>query len=450
MTIKPEEWNNSQVKLSSKQVEALGYLQDKTTTEVLFGGGAGGAKSRLGCYWLMKSCIKYPETRWLMGRAVKKVLKETTLKTFQETIKSYQVDAYVKIRENSDVIKFKNDSEIVLHDLFYYPADPYFDRLGSLEITGGFIDETQQVVKKAKDIVKSRIRYKLDEYDLIPKLLMACNPAKNWLYSDYYMLDREGKLPKEKKFVKALAKDNPFISRHYIDLLKQLDTASRERLLEGNWEYDDDPTSMLSFDQICDMFTNSHIPIGQEKYLTVDVALEGSDKFVIMVWAGWVVVDHLVIAKSDGKVNVDKIRELKSKHRISNRNMVYDADGAGGYLGGYFPGAIAFKANGRAVENKEVPRGYENIKAQCAYIFAANADNVWFLSIAKNETDKKETTEELEQLKKMDVDKDGPLKIIKKDVMKERLGRSPDFLDNCIMRGIFELPRQEGLRQLNG
>ena len=42
----------------------------------LIGGGAGGGKTALGCYWQLKQRLKYPNTRGLIGRAVLKTLKE--------------------------------------------------------------------------------------------------------------------------------------------------------------------------------------------------------------------------------------------------------------------------------------------------------------------------------------------------------------------------------------
>jgi len=65
-----------------KQNHAVYYLNDNVTTELLYGGGAGGGKSALGVLWLIQQCQKYPKTRWLMGRAKLKALKETTLNTF--------------------------------------------------------------------------------------------------------------------------------------------------------------------------------------------------------------------------------------------------------------------------------------------------------------------------------------------------------------------------------
>lgn len=56
------------MELTIKQTEALDYLEDDCTLEVLFGGGAGGGKSVLGCYWLWKCALKYPGSRYLMAR----------------------------------------------------------------------------------------------------------------------------------------------------------------------------------------------------------------------------------------------------------------------------------------------------------------------------------------------------------------------------------------------
>ena len=69
------------IDLSNKQAQALDLLNDSITTEVFYGGGAGGGKSFLGCYWVASSCALYPGTRYLVGRAHLKTLKESTLHT---------------------------------------------------------------------------------------------------------------------------------------------------------------------------------------------------------------------------------------------------------------------------------------------------------------------------------------------------------------------------------
>jgi len=95
--------------------------------------------------------------------------------------------------------------------LYHYPSDPDYDELGSLEVTDAFVDECSQVTRKAKDILKVRIRFKLDEFNLIPKILFATNPTKNWAYEQFYLPAQKGELPTYRKFVQAFAGTTPTI-----------------------------------------------------------------------------------------------------------------------------------------------------------------------------------------------------------------------------------------------
>ena len=62
------------------------------------------------------------------------------------------------------VIIFSNGSEEYLKDLFFYPSDPDFVSLGSTEYTDGFIDEMGDIGEQAYQIIRSRVRFKLDEF----------------------------------------------------------------------------------------------------------------------------------------------------------------------------------------------------------------------------------------------------------------------------------------------
>lgn len=169
--------------LTLKQQYAIHYLNDKTTKMVLFGGSAGGGKTVIGCLWLIEQCQKYPKSRWVMGRSKLKALKETTLNTFFQISTDLGISSQYKFNSQTNIITWNNGSEILLKDLFLYPSDSEFDSLGSLEICGGFVDEAGQCVWKAIQVLLSRMRYKLDEFGITPKLFMSTNPQKNWAYS---------------------------------------------------------------------------------------------------------------------------------------------------------------------------------------------------------------------------------------------------------------------------
>lgn len=426
------------MELTDKQSITLDYLEDDYTNEIIFGGGAGGAKSFLGVYWILKNCLKYPGTRWLIGRRKLKTLKETTLNSFFEVCKLQGVlnGIHFNLNSQTNIIKFYNGSEILLKDLFNYPADPDFDELGSLEITGAFIDEVNQIVLKAWNIVKSRIRFKLDEFDIIPKILGTCNPSKNWVYQNFYKPNKEGKLEHNKQFIQSLARDNKFISKHYIENLMTLDKNSRERLLNGNWEADDDPTSLIEYDNILSIFDNTFIEDKNEKYyISCDVARLGSDKAIIMVWRGFEVIKVYEYDLSRINELESVIRGLIQKYKVPNRNIVIDGDGVGGGLVDQFRNSYDF-VNGSRALNEE---NYNNLKSQCYYKLAeAIMRDEIYISDEITTTQKENIIIDLEQVKSDNSD-DGKLKIISKSKVKELIGRSPDYSDALMMRMVFTL-----------
>lgn len=417
--------------LTPKQYEAAKYLADKESEEILYGGGAGGGKSAFGALWLIDRCTRLPGTRWVMGRARLKTLKETTLKSFFEVAKKVGLSSdQFSLNNQSGIIRFSNDSEILMKDLFAYPSDPNFDELGSLEITGAFVDEANQITVKARNILKSRMRYRLDDHGIIPKLLMTCNPAKNFVYHDYYKPAKAGNLPKHRKFVQSLVTDNPHISKHYINNLQGLDQVSKERLLFGNWEYDDDPTKLINFDSILDLWSNTFVN-GGDYYVTADIARLGSDKAVIMLWNGLRVEEIHTMDKSRITDIQQAIEGLKSRYNIVNSRIIADEDGVGGGLIDYMK-IWGFVNNAQPI-NKE---NYSNLKSQCYYLLAkyVNEGKI-FIGTEKH---KSEIIAELEQVKSYKIDSDTKLRVLPKDQIRELIGRSPDFADALMMRMFFE------------
>lgn len=419
-----------ELSLTNKQNEAAYYLKDNTTTEILYGGGAGGGKSALGVLWLMDMCTNYPDTRWLMGRAKLKSLKETTLNTFFELSTKLGLSKLWEYKAQSGVILWHNGSEILLKDLFYYPSDPNFDDLGSLEISGAFIDEVNQINIKARNIVKSRIRYRLDEYGLMPKMLMTCNPSKNWVYKDYYKPYKDKQLPKHRMFIPSLLEDNPHISKHYKDNLENIDEVSKQRLLYGNWEYDDNPAKMINYENILALWKNK-AERGQ-KYITCDVARMGNDKSVIMLWDGLVVEEVKIIDKSDLQFLGNAIKEIKHRWSVANSNIIVDEDGVGGGVVDFLN--VKGFVNNKAALNKE---NYQNLKTQCYYVLAKmiNQKEIQVKPTIIQET----LIAELEQVQTYKMDTDGKLMIMPKDKVKEALGRSPDMSDAMMMRMYYEI-----------
>ena len=121
---------------TKKQHIAYGLLDNNKTKEVLYGGSAGGGKSWLGCEWLMLNCLRYPDTKWFIGREELKRLRSSTLQTMFKVFKWHGVtqDMY-RYQGQDNFIEFTNGSRIDLLDLQYKPSDPMYERLSLIHIS---------------------------------------------------------------------------------------------------------------------------------------------------------------------------------------------------------------------------------------------------------------------------------------------------------------------------
>ena len=225
--------------------------------------------------------MTYRGSRGLIGRAKISNLEQSTLITiFQTAIEmGYKHGVHFTYNQQKHIINWYGGSVTVLKDLFLYPSDPDFASLGSTEYTDAIIDEGQEITRKAKEIVTTRIRYNIHEYGLVPKILITCNPAPGWIKEDY-ISDGNGNaviLPNHKKFVPALLTDNPnpdFVRLYQSQLSSMTSEYDKRRLLYGDWDVK--PTILnpfaTSFDlhkHTDDVFIREELPL----FLSIDFNL---------------------------------------------------------------------------------------------------------------------------------------------------------------------------------
>lgn len=419
-----------------RQSQAWKHLTDDKTNIVLFGGSAGGGKSWLGCLWIATLCLNNKGIRCLIGRSVLTQLKLTTLNTLFDLLNQLGLKSGEHFTYNgqSNVLTFYNKSEIIFKDLAYNPSDPNYDSLGSLEITAAFIDEAAQITSLAFSIVKSRIRYKLNEYNLIPKVLMTCNPSNNWIKKDFYLPFVQETLPDNQVFIPSLPMDNPHLPPSYIEMLKELPPQQRKRLLEGDWDYLDDNDSLFKFDDITSSVFLREPDPNEKKYMSIDVARFGDDRSVVFIWVGLVAISCHVYRKLSTTELYDEIKDLIKFHGIHPQNVIVDSDGLGGGIADLIRGTN-FVNNARALHDQN----FTNLKSQCyiklSELFKEKKISLNLLEPAVIE----DLTQELLAIKLKDLDKDNKVGVMSKDEMKKILGKSPDLSDALMMRMYLEV-----------
>lgn len=417
-------------KPTPRQHLAWQYLQDKTTNHILYGGSVGSGKSYIGAMWVFLSCIQYPGTRYLIGRSRLNHLKKTTLKTFIDICRSFKFKSY-NINHASNIIYFENGSEIILADLYAYPNDEAYDRLGSLEITGAFIDELSEISYKGFEVLTSRLRYKLNEYDLIPKLFCASNPYQGWSKNYFYIPYIEGREIEHVKFIPALPTDNPHLPKEYLETLSRtLDHALKQRLLYGDWNFDGDEYNLFQYEKLQQCFYNEGFTnTNNNIYLTIDVGDLGKDKTVIAIWRGWNCIKLVKLEKNETTQVVARINEIRNEYKVLIKNIIIDSTGVGAGVASLLKGCIRYMAGSSSINT-----GYKNIKTELMYKFAEQINN---LEVNFNFSyDDNLIQEALLYKKEFNSEKAG---ITGKDDIKKQLGHSPDTMDSLYLRAFFDI-----------
>ena len=101
--------------------------------------------------------------------------------------------------------------------------------------------------------------------------------------------------------------------------------AQAEMLLGGNWNIDitAEEQSIITQKNIMDMFDNDPQVIYDRRYITVDIALEGSDNLVALVWYDFHIADAVILSGSITPAEaINAVQVLQDKHDIGNMNVV--------------------------------------------------------------------------------------------------------------------------------
>lgn len=457
------------INLLPKQSEAWEAWEDPAITELGYGGGAGGGKTRLGWYIGITVSEQYAGSRGAVGRKELKTLRITTLAElfviFNEL--GYRQDKDYSYDAKDSIIKFSNGSEILLLDTAYSPQDPEYTRFGSLNLTWAWIEESNETPEKAKNILKTRVGrqnvFQIDgkRVEVKPFWLETFNPNKGHVHRDYYKPWKEGSLPSYRRFIRALPGDNPYLPASYIENLRRADKTTRERLLYGNFDYSDDPNKLFQYDAITELVDNPVVEKKPVKVIIADIARFGGDKIVIGTFNGLTLFGLGVYTYQGTDETARKIRMEAVVETIPYSNILIDEDGIGGGVVDQMPGVKGFTGNAAAttywdeIHGRITTENFQNFRSQCYFKLAEIVNShqlaiklTKFKTNIEGYTQEKALSdlfEELDQTKRKNDTTGGKLAVIPKSEIKESLGRSPDFADTLMMRMFFEFkqPYQE-------
>ncbi len=253
---------------------------------MLFGGSKNCGKSFLGISIIFSSALIYAGTRWLIARKHLTDLRRFTTPDIISILRDVWKlpDSYWSYNGSEGSFHLYNGSIVYLLDADKRSVNDDFSRFGSLNMTGCWLEECSEIDELAKNAIIATVgRCKNREYGLLPKCFMTCNPANNWLFTDFYKPWIEGRLEGYKAFIQALPTDNKTMTKEYYESLERtLTNNQKQRLLYGRWEFDDNPNLLVSYEAVQDCFTNT--PSYGIRRISADIARSGRDKAVITSW----------------------------------------------------------------------------------------------------------------------------------------------------------------------
>lgn len=443
---------------NDKQFQAAQHWLANDIEQILYGGAKYGGKSFLGASLIFGDALIYPETRYFIARKELIDLRIHTIPTIHEVFKNFGIDfdKYASYNGQDHVFNLYNKSQVYLLACKEEPRDPLFERFGSMQMTRGWEEEAGEIAEAAHNNLWLSVgRWKNEEYGLKKKLLITANPKKGWLKREFVDPFKQDLLAPTKRFVSALPTDNPYASLDYLKTLSGIkDKVARERLWEGNWDYDEDMDALVSYDALSDAFSNTITKDG-EKYLIVDVARKGQDSTVFTYWDGLEKYKIDKFQKQTTDITEQKIKDAASAHRIPYSHILIDEDGIGGGIVDHLKGVKGFTANSTPIPTATVVRErqqkldhflvpktvFSNLKAQCGWKLAEliNEHKIAF----KVPEYRDEILEDLTAiLRDKAPDSEGKKRLRPKDEVKEEIGHSPDVGDALLMRAYFELVKE--------
>jgi len=230
-----------------------------TADEVLYGGAAGGGKSKAIVMDALFRCLLFPGTHAFIFRRTYAELEDTIIKEAKESypagLAKYNGARHEMVLPNNSVIHFRHCAFVA--DMYNYKGAEiqwlYFDELTSFEF-------------EIYDFLKTRLRAK-KSLGIVPCVRSSSNPGDighGWVKKMFvdaapYMtiFEREIKSQTTGKskvykmqYIPSLATENPHIGDDYILQLESKPEALRNALLHGDWnafegqvftEWADDP-----------------------------------------------------------------------------------------------------------------------------------------------------------------------------------------------------------------
>lgn len=401
------------------------------------GGAMAGGKSRGGCAEMIQRCLDFPGNRVGILRKNRTTLKKTTLVSFLAITPPDMIANFN--RTDLEITLFNGSS--VLFVGADITKDPDLEDLGSLELGAFFLDEGAEVPEKVFTRLATRIagRWILpDGTHPIEIGVVSFNPFPGWCEDRFVT-----KLPDNHSYTQFLMRDNPHIDKERIkELYSVLSDVDIRRFIEGEFIRIDEPNQLVPYqwcrDAIIPAVEDDIAALlyeGGKQSLGVDVARYGDDKSVIYRVDTSRVLDKDVFDDISTHQLAETIKARMSGYSIDADRTVIDAVGIGAgvcdmliadnyHIKEFVAGAKATRRFGRFK--------FKNLRSLGYWFLREQLKNGEF-----GIPDDKDLIEDI-TAHRYSISGDRMISVESKDMLKKRIGRSPDDSDALVCAMVSE------------
>lgn len=441
-----DEKKKKQFLITPKQQEALNYIQDDITEEIMLSGGANSAKSSIAQFAILKYCLKYAGFRVALVRKDITLSLITAVETLFEVMELQGIpdDIFTFDRQTNRYI-FENGSEILLINGTVSPTDRsnQLSRLGSLVVSMCVIDEANQIEEMFYDVMNTRVRWlpsSMDDVAFIPKMVVITNPDVNsFLYTRFQIPFEDGTLADNVKVIHSTVEDNPFAPASYVKKMRNSKEPQYSRLYLGKWVAQSDDV-LIEQSKLDGLFKPLDPTQFKPDRISCDPARFGQDSTIICLASDLIVVQIIKLKNKSTKEVADEIKKLMKKYDIPPSKVVIDQDGIGSGVVDNIRGCIGIH-NGGSPVNKE---NFQNIKSQMFYKFSELADQISIICDSETQTAIKKELGAIDKI----IKNDDKWKITSKEEIKSKISKSPDYADSLAYLMWFKLKKNTGLWHL--
>lgn len=390
---------------------------------LLFGGSLGGGKSYFLCSEAIRNAMQYKGNRLVIVRKELSVIKRSILVTFfsicpKEIIASYNQSMLTITFINGSVLTFLEANT---------SKDPLLNKIKGMEFGWFGIDEANETPKLVYTVLKSRLRWVLPNGEK-PRYegRLTSNPENCWLIPTFIHSTSDNEV-----YVQALTTDNYSEEDEYVLTLKEAFKDTPElynRYLLGDWSIMNTINQLIKNEWI----EKCYGPVCEQGIsMGVDVARYGNDRTVFLILKEGnieLIETHKVTSITEV---ITRCIELINEYKIPCEKVGIDSVGLGaGVVDGlwslyYYVTDIAGGAAPEVSDDEDDKQAFKpfNLRAQ---MFNALKDG-----LKNNQIGNLNEPSLIQELKALEYEivSDRKIKIVSKDKLKEKIGRSPDVSD---------------------